>query len=161
MVEKHCRVSSCAFGTFRMEKLELHFALAPMMDAHTLVRRIGKSNHLYWQTVDTCTTGRLGWGKRRIALFLLGCRLYWGNRFTVTSQQKFCVASRWRRVGGFLLWVALLSQLSNRQTPTVVENLALYHHPYRIIYLIVKLLLNGLGFIAFVCYLHQIISSMT
>ncbi len=94
----------------------------PMMDAvYTLVRRIGKKQspvladrgHLHHRLLD------LGWGKRRIALFYWGVSAILGAiALTVTSQQKiFALLLVGVGVGGFLLWVALLSQLSKPPDP--------------------------------------------
>lgn len=94
----------------------------PMMDAvYTLIRRIGRKKspvwadrgHLHHRLLD------LGWGKRRIALFYWVVSAILGAiALTVTSQQKiFTFLLVGVGVGGFLLWVALLSQLSKPQDP--------------------------------------------
>lgn len=89
----------------------------PMFDAAlTLVRRIGKKRslvladrgHLHHRLLD------LGWGKRTIALFYWGVSAILGAiALTVTSAQKFFVfLLTMVAIGGFLLWIAFLSQLS-------------------------------------------------
>jgi len=94
----------------------------PMIDAvYTLIRRVGKKQspvwadrgHLHHRLLD------LGWGKRRIALFYWGVSAILGAiALTVTSRQKFFALMLVAvGVGGFLLWVAFLSQLSKPPDP--------------------------------------------
>jgi UDP-GlcNAc:undecaprenyl-phosphate GlcNAc-1-phosphate transferase len=92
----------------------------PTIDAiYTLIRRIGKGKspvwadrgHLHHQLL------KIGWGKRRIALFYWGVSIILGSvALMVTSQQKlFMLLLVAVGLGGFLLWVNFFTQFSKPQ----------------------------------------------
>jgi UDP-GlcNAc:undecaprenyl-phosphate GlcNAc-1-phosphate transferase len=94
----------------------------PTMDAvYTLVRRIGKSRspvladsgHLHHRLL------RLGWGKRKIALFYwLVSAILGAIALTITSQQKvYALLLVAVAVGGLLLWLAFFSRFYEPRDP--------------------------------------------
>jgi UDP-GlcNAc:undecaprenyl-phosphate/decaprenyl-phosphate GlcNAc-1-phosphate transferase len=89
----------------------------PTIDAiYTLIRRIGKGKspvladrgHLHHQLL------KLGWGKRKIALFYWILSIILGTvALTVTSKQKlFTMLFLVVAFGGFILWVKFFTQFS-------------------------------------------------
>jgi UDP-GlcNAc:undecaprenyl-phosphate GlcNAc-1-phosphate transferase len=94
----------------------------PMIDAvYILVRRIGSKKspvaadrgHLHHRLL------RLGWGKRRIALFYWGVSAILGViALTVTSRQKiFTLLVVATAIVSFLIWVQFFTQFSGPQDP--------------------------------------------